>query len=182
VPITDDPPEDLMALEEKLAAALNQQVGNELAASNQYVAIAAYFDAAALAELAKFFYLQAEEEREHAMKFVKFVIDAGASLAIPEIRAPQAQFESAREAVALALHSEETVTKQIYSLVDIAKESSNYIAMRFLDWFVDEQFEEEATIGALLQVVERAGEEQLLLVEDLLARGGGQIEGPAGPE
>ena len=171
-----------MVLDEKLEAALNEQVGNELGASHQYVAIAAYFDTASLAELAKFFYRQSEEEREHAMKFVKFIIDSGGVLRIPEVRAPKPDFETAREAVALALHSEETVTQQIYNLMDIAKESSNYIAMRFLDWFVDEQFEEEATMGALLQVVERAGEEQLLLVEEYLARSGGEIEGPSGPD
>jgi len=163
-----------MVLEETLESALNQQVGNELAASNQYIAIAAYFDAASLAELAKFFYAQAEEEREHALKFVRFVVDSGGSLQIPEVGAPKADFEAAREAVALALQSEQTVTAQIYHLVDVAKESSNYAAIRFLDWFVDEQFEEEASMGALLQVVERAGEQQLLLVEDYLARGGAE--------
>lgn len=162
-----------MLTSEKLLAALNQQIGNEFGASLQYVAIASYFDAEALTGLARFFYRQADEERDHAMKFVRFVVDAEGTVEIPPIEAPQAGFQSAREAVKLALESEERVTRQIYGLVDIAKEDSNYIAIRFLDWFVDEQFEEVNTMGQLLQVVERAGEDSLLLVEEFLAREGG---------
>ncbi len=161
-----------MQLSEALTAAMNRQVGNELAASSQYIAIAAHFDAQALSRLAAFFYRQSDEEREHAMKFVHFIVEAGGALEIPEVPAPTASFASAAEAVALAVASEEGVTRQIYALVDQAKEDSDYIAQRFLDWFVDEQFEEMSVMGDLLQVVERAGEDQLLRVEEYLERGG----------
>ena len=75
----------------------------------------------------------------------------------------------------LALEWEQEVTRQVYGLVDIAKEDSNYIAVRFLDWFVNEQFEEVNTMATLLQVVKRAGEDGLLHVEEFLAREGGVI-------
>jgi ferritin len=159
-----------MLASEKLIKAINQQVGNEFGASLQYVAIASYFAGEALTGLARFFYRQADEERDHAMKFVKFVVDADGHLEIPAIPAPRSDFESARDAVQAALDWETEVTQQIYGLVDIARENSNYIAQRFLDWFVDEQFEEVNTMTELLQIVKRAGEDGLLFVEEFLAR------------
>ncbi len=165
-----------MQLSEQLTAKMNEQVGHELSASSQYIAIAAHFDNQALSRLAAFFYAQSDEEREHAMKFVHFIVEAGGALEIPAVPAPTARFASAAEAVALAVASEERVTRQIYALMDQAKADSDYIAQRFLDWFVDEQFEEMSTMGDLLQVVERAGEDQLLRIEEYLERGG-----PAGP-
>jgi ferritin len=169
-----------MQLSEELTMAMNQQVGHEFSASAQYIAIAAHFDAQALSRLADFFYRQSDEEREHAMKFVHFIVEAGGALEIPQVPAPQASFATAAEAVALAVASEERVTRQIYALMDQAKSDSDYIAQRFLDWFVDEQFEEMSTMGDLLQVVERAGEGELLRVEDYLERGG--PPGPSGEE
>lgn len=161
-----------MLAKDKLIDAFNAQVGHELGASHQYIAIAAHFDAQSLSGLARFFYRQSEEEREHAMKFVRFILDAGGDLRIPEIPAPQSELASARDAVALALTSEERVTAQIYALVELAKEDSNYIALRFLDWFVEEQFEEVTSMEELLQIVERAGEDGLLAVEEYLDREG----------
>ena len=166
-----------MLASKKLLSAMNQQVGNEFGASLQYVSIAAHFDREALSGLARFFYRQADEERDHAMKFARFVVDADGSLQIPAIPAPKSEFASAEQAVQLALEWEEEVTQQVYTLVDIAKEDSNYIAVRFLDWFVNEQFEVN-TMGTLLQVVKRAGEEGLLHVEEFLAREGGEIPPP----
>ena len=167
-----------MLASEKLLSAMNQQVGNEFGASLQYVSIAAHFDREALSGLARFFYRQADEERDHAMKFARFVVDADGALQIPAIPAPKSDFASAEEAVKLALEWEEEVTQQVFSLVDIAKEDSNYIAVRFLDWFVNEQFEEVNTMGTLLQVVKRAGEKGLLHVDEFLAREGGEIPPP----
>ncbi len=162
-----------MLLSDKLQAAMNEQIGNEFAASLQYVAVASYFDREDLKELARFFYRQAEEERDHAMKIVRFVIDADGSVRIPAVPAPKADFSGAGEAVAHALGGEEKVTAQIYGLVEIANQDANHIAARFLDWFVNEQFEEVSTMSSLLSVVRRAGEDQLLLVEEYLARAGG---------
>jgi len=167
---------------EKLVAALNRQVGNEMHASLQYVSIASHFDRENLPRLAQFFHRQAEEERDHAMKFVRFISDIGGVLEIPAIDSPKSRFGSAVEAVGLSLEWEHTVTEQIYRLVDIAKEDRNYIAMRFLDWFVNEQLEEMNTMDTLLSLVERAGEDNLLLVEEYLGEDGlAAVGGGASP-
>lgn len=159
-------------LSEKLMSALNEQIGHEFSASLQYVSIASFFDGQDLPELARFFYLQADEERDHAMKFVRFLVDSDGSVEIPALPTPRCGFGAAAEAVRQALEGEREVTDQIYRLVDIATADSNHIAVRFLDWFVNEQFEEVSSMQSLLAVVERAGEDNLLLVEQYLVREG----------
>lgn len=168
-----------MLVSSKIVAAFNVQIGNELGASLQYTSIASYFSNENLEELSKFFFRQADEERVHAMKFVRFLLDVDGSVAIPAMPAPKADFASAREAVALSLEWEEEVTRQIYGLVELAQEERNYVALRFLDWFVNEQREEVNLMSTLLGVVERAGESNLLYVEDYLARHGIQADAPA---
>ena len=171
-----------MLISERLEEALNRQVGREMGASLQYLAIAAYFDRLSLKQLARFFYRQSDEERTHAMKFLHFIIEAGGTVSLPEIAAPRGEFNTARECAELSLHWERQVTQQIYELVDTAHGDKNYIALRFLDWFVTEQLEEVSLMDGLLQIIERAGEENLLQVEDYMARenlvpaetGGGQ--------
>jgi ferritin len=160
-----------MLISQKLAAAINEQIGREFAASMQYVAIAAYFGAENLPELSGYFFNQAEEEREHAMKFVHHLIEAGERVTVPAISKPRDTFGSAEEAVKLSLDWEQEVTKQIYALVTMAQQDGNYITLHFLQWYVDEQLEEVSTMDQLLSVVRRAGN-QLLFVEDYIARVG----------
>ena len=170
-----------MLASDKLIDALNIQVGAELGASHQYTTIASYFDRENLPELSRFFFRQAAEERDHAMKFVGFVNDVEGIVRIPEIPAPKPEFSSAEEAVSLSLDWEKEVTQQIYGLVDIARAESNHIALRSLDWFVTEQLEEVSTMSTLLGVVRRAGENGLLNVENYLSReqgGGGADAAP----
>ena len=157
-----------MLLSEKINHAFNEQVGHELSNSNQYLSIANYFESEALFGLAKIYYTQAEEEREHAMKFIKFLLDAGGKVAIPAIPAPHSEFESAAEAAQLALDSELNTTRQIYDLVRLATEEKNYIALNMLQWFVSEQFEEVSSAQTRLSVIRRAGA-SVLMVEAYLA-------------
>lgn len=159
-----------MLISDKLEEALNRQVGREMGASLQYLAIAAYFDRQSLKQLARFFYRQSDEEREHAMKFLHFIIEAGGTVRLPEIAAPRGEFHTAAECAQLSLDWEREVTNQIYELVDCAKDDRNYIALRFLDWFVSEQLEEVSLMDGLLSIIKRAGEDNLLQVEDYLAR------------
>ena len=159
-----------MLISEKLEAALNRQVGREMGASMQYLAIAAYFDSQALKQLARFFYRQADEERAHSLKFLHFIIEAGGKVTVPAIAAPKANFGSAKECAELSRDWEREVTQQIYELVDCAHGDRNYIALRFLDWFVTEQLEEVSLMDNLLSIIERAGESNLLQVEDYLSR------------
>lgn len=158
-----------MLISKKTNNALNTQVGNEMGASLQYVEIAAYFSTEGLNVLANHFFRQADEERVHAMRLVKYVLDAGGDVAIPAIPAPQAKFKSAEEAVGLALEWEKTVTKQINSLVALAIKQEDYITQNMLQWFVNEQLEEISSMDNLLKVVQRAGK-NLLYVENYLAQ------------
>lgn len=160
-----------MLISEKLNQSMNKQIGSELGASNQYLKIAAYFDSESLPELAGFFYRQSDEEREHAMKFVHYIIDAGGVVEIPVIGAAPAEVASAEAAVKMALDWELEVTKQINSLMDQAISEKDHIAQQFLSWFVDEQLEEVSTMDALLSVVKRAAD-QLLFVEQYVERHG----------
>jgi bacterioferritin B len=157
-----------MLLSEKIIHAFNEQVGHELGNSNQYLCIANYFESEALFGLAKIYYTQAEEERAHAMKFIKFLLDAGGKVAIPAIPAPHSEFESAAEAAQLALDSELNTTRQIYDLVRLATEEKNYIALNMLQWFVSEQLEEVSSAQTRLSVIRRAGA-SVLMVEAYLA-------------
>ncbi|TLN28586.1 ferritin, partial [bacterium] len=125
---------------------INAQIGREFAASLQYVSIATYFDSQALKKLAGFFYKQAAEENEHALKFVKYVVDTGEEVVIPPVAAPKAKFASAEEAIGLALKWEEDVTVQIYHLMDIAVTKKDYLGQQFLAWYVTEQLEEVSTM------------------------------------
>jgi bacterioferritin B len=174
-----------MLASESLIEAFNQQIGNEMGASMQYIAIASYFDSETLPQLARFFYRQSEEERTHAMRFVKFINDVGGKVRIPALPAPQSEFSTAEEAVAKALAWEEEVTRQIYDLVEVAKADKNYVGVRFLDWFVEEQLEEVTSMNDLLAVIRRAGSDRLLFVEEYLVRQGVQgldSQAPAGGE
>jgi len=157
-----------MLLSDKLQAAFNAQIGHELANSNQYVAIAAWFDRESLKGLAKLFYKQAEEEREHAMKFVAFILEAGGKVEIPPIAGVQNDFASAEAAARLALDAEERTTGQINNLMAQAVAEQNYAAQNFLQWFVAEQVEEIATASMNLDIIKKAGA-NVLMVEAYLA-------------
>ncbi len=171
-----------MLASDKLIEAFNQQIGNEMGASMQYIAIASYFDSETLPQLAAFFYRQSEEERTHAMRFVKFINDVGGRVKIPALPAPQSDFASAEEAVGKALEWEEEVTRQIYDLVEIARGDRSYVGVRFLDWFVEEQLEEVSSMSDLLAVIRRAGQDRLLYVEEYLSRQGkAGLSSPAAP-
>lgn len=160
-----------MLISKKMNESLNEQTGHEFGASIQYVAIATHFDREGLPGLARHFYRQANEEREHAMRFVKFVVDAGGEVAIPAIPAPRSLFASAEEAVKLSADQEMEVTKQISALMDRAVKEGDHLTSNFLQWFVNEQLEEMSSMDTLLRMVRRAGEQGLLFVENYLAKG-----------
>ena len=162
-----------MLISKKINDAINQQIGNEFGASLQYVAIATHFDLEALPQLAAHFYKQAEEERDHAMRFVKYLVDADAHVAVPAVPAPKGKFNSAEEAVKLSLNWELEVTRQINRIVEMAKKEDDYTTDTFLQWFVKEQLEEVSSMDQLLKVIQRAGEKNLLRVEEYLARKAG---------
>jgi bacterioferritin B len=154
----------------KFHDAVSEQVAYEFGASQQYIAVAAYFDAETLPNLAAHFYRQAVEERNHAMMLVQFLLDADQQVTIPGVTAPRTEFANAVEPVALALDQEKRVTEQIAGLLKLAREEGDFVGEEAMHWFLKEQREEVSSMSDLLKLVERALESNILLAEDALAR------------
>jgi len=162
---------------ENFVERLNDQIGNELGAHNQYVAIAVHYDAETLPRLASFFYAQALEERDHAMMMVRYLLDAGAEPRIPALPAPHAAFGDLVEPVALALEQERRVSEQINALAALARGDQDLSSEQFMQWFIKEQVEEVSMVSDLLRVVQRACGNPLQ-AEEYLAREALGGEGP----
>ena len=161
-----------MLISKELTAAFNDEIGLELFASNQYLNMGAYLESLPLKKLAALFYKQAEEEREHAKKFVHYLNEVGGVVEIPEVKKPQATFKSVEEIIQVSLDWEIEVTNRINALMTLAIEQKDYAAQDFLRWFVTEQVEEVSTMDNLLKVVKAAGERSLIVVEAYLVHQG----------
>lgn len=155
----------------KAAQLLNEQVGHEFAASYQYIAVATWCDAEALPEMAKYFTKQADEERMHALKMVQFLNDTDQKVTFPAISAPKSDFESVEEVFQTSYDQEVQVTDQIKAIYDAAAEHNDRVTQNFLQWFLEEQVEEVASMDSLLKITRRAGND-LFRVEDYIARVG----------
>ena len=153
----------------KFHGLLKDQIRSEFCASQQYIAIAVYFDGDDLPQLAKHFYGQALEERNHAMMLVQYLLDRDIDVEIPGIDAVCNSFGTARDALALALDQERTVTEQITQLARVARDEGDYLGEQFMQWFLKEQVEEVAQMSTLVRVAERAGT-NLFNLEDFVAR------------
>lgn len=157
------------AIDTKFHSLLNDQVRSELGASQQYLAIAVYFDSADLPQLASFFYRQSVEERNHAMMLVRYLIDRDVTAEIPAVDPVRNSFETPRDAIALALDLERSVTDQISRLAATARDEGDYLGEQFMQWFLKEQVEEVAQMTTLVRIAERAGAD-LFHLEDFVAR------------
>ncbi len=168
--------------EKSFPDALNDQIANEFAAAMQYIGAAVYYDTETLPRLAHFFYRQAAEERTHAMMMVQYLLDVDEEVRIPDISAKETRFEDGVAPVRMALEQEGRVGEEIYALFALARETKDYRAEQFMQWFVKEQVEEVALMQDLLNVVERASD-NLLFVEDYLAREslGDEADDPTAP-
>ncbi len=157
-----------MIISKKMNDAINEEIGLELFASNQYISIASYFDDMALKLLANLFYKQSDEERAHAMKFVKYLNDAGGPVEIPAVKKPKSDFKGPEEAIKLALDWELDVTAHINNLMNLAIEEKDYASQDLLRWFVTEQVEEVSTMENLMKVVKMTGDKNVIMVEAYL--------------
>ncbi|MEV6136334.1 ferritin [Nocardia sp. NPDC051990] len=153
----------------KFHGLLHDQIRHEFTAEHQYIAIAVWFDNADLPQLAKRFYAQAVEERNHAMMIVQYFLDRDISVEISGIAPAKSQFENAREPIALALAQEKNVTDQIIQLASTAREEGDYLGEQFMQWFLKEQVEEVANMTTLLTIADRAGS-NLFDLENFIAR------------
>jgi ferritin len=166
---------------QRFADQLNVQIGNELAAHNQYLAVAVHYDALTMPRMAAFFYGQAMEERSHAMMMVQYLLDTDADVVIPGVDAPVATFPDVVAPVRLALDQERKVTEQINGLLKTAREESDFASEQFMQWFIKEQVEEVATMSDLLAVVER-NRDDIEDIEEYVAREvGDDTDDPTAP-
>jgi len=150
--------------------ALNEQIGHEFAASQQYIAIAVWYDGETLPQLASHFYRQAVEERNHGLMIVQHLLAARKPVSIPAVAEPVNQFADPVAPVRLALEQEERVTEMIQGLALLARKEGDLVGEQFLAWFLKEQLEEMSSMADLLTTVERAAATNILLAEDYLAR------------
>ncbi|MGH3524607.1 MAG: ferritin [Mycobacterium sp.] len=158
----------------KFHALLQEQIDNEFTTAQQYIAMAVYFDDADLRQLAKHFYRQAVEERNHAMMLVQYLLDRDVRVEISGVDGVRNQFDTPRDALALALDQERAVTEQISRLAAAARDEGDYLGEQFMQWFLKEQVEEMALMTTLLRVADRAGA-NLFDLENFVAR---EIEAP----
>jgi len=153
----------------RFADLLNAQIGHELAAHNQYLSCAVYYDALTMPQMAAFFYAQALEERTHAMMMVQYLLDTDSEVCIPGVEAPVPSFADVVAPVELALAQERRVTEQINALLRTAREEFDFASEQFMQWFIKEQVEEMASMSDLLAVVRR-NVEDIDDIEEYVAR------------
>jgi bacterioferritin B len=158
----------------KFHALLQEQIYSEFTNAQQYIAMAVYFDGAELRQLAKHFYAQAVEERNHAMMLVQYLLDRDARVEIPGVDGVRNQFDTPRDALAQALDQERAVTEQVSRLAAVARDEGDYLGEQFMQWFLKEQVEEVALMTSLVRVADRAGA-NLFDLENFVAR---EIDSP----
>ncbi len=142
-------------LSNKLYEALNAQMNYEFYSSHVYFAMASYCENENYEGFAQFFHEQAEEERTHGMKLYKYIQDRGEQAVITGFENPNNQFSSILDAFEKGLEHEKEVTARIYSLAELAADAKEYATISFINWFLDEQVEEEASFEGIIQKLKR---------------------------
>ncbi len=142
-----------------IEAVLNNQIKKEAHSSAMYLAMASWCDRNGYDNSADYFYKQAEEEREHQMKFFKYVLDMGGTAISPEVSNIKIEFNSFREVFEDALDQEIAVTESIKSIASVCYKEQDYVTLEFLNWFFKEQREEEYKARRALELFEVIGEE-----------------------
>ena len=160
-----------MMFSKKMLTRLNEQVKNEFHASWLYMAMAFALEDMNLKGFANWFYAQADEEREHAMKIANYIMDQGGQVTLTELPKPKTEYKSVEEIVKGALDHELKVTKQINEIAMMAEKESDLATRQFMAWFIDEQVEEVSSVTNLLEMVKMAQTPgQLLMLQGHLKR------------
>lgn len=147
-------------ISKKIENALNDQLNKEMYSSYLYLSMAAYFENKNLNGMANWMKIQAQEEYEHAMKFYDFILKLGGKVKLATIEAPQTEWKSPKEVFGNSLKHEQFVSKSIHKLLDLAIEESHHPTKSFLQWFVDEQVEEEDTVQQIVENFNLIGEDK----------------------
>ncbi len=151
----------------QFADLLRSQVRNEFTASQQYIAIAVWFDGQDLPRLAARFYAQSVEERNHAMMMVRYFLDREWEVGIPGVDAVRNDFSAPADPIAVALAQERSVTEQCEALFRAARTDGDVLSEQFMLWFLKEQVEEVSSMSTLLTIAERAGADWFQIEEHL---------------
>lgn len=153
-------------ISKKIAAALNDQVNNEFQAYWSYLAMSFACEAMGFGTFGKWFHAQAIEEQGHALKFTEYLSDQGVDVNLAALTKPKANYKSVEEVTKTALKQEQGVTASINKIVKLARAENDYATENFLQWFIQEQVEEEATFVNLLELIKMCSSPgQLLMLE-----------------
>ncbi len=145
-------------MNKKVTDELNKQINEELASAYIYLSMSAYFESTNLPGFSHWMIKQAEEEIEHTMKIYNYVNERGARVELTEIAKPAFEWKSPIDAITAAYNHEVHITKRIHFLVDLAREQKDHATENFLQWFVKEQVEEEASADEIVQKLKMVGE------------------------
>ena len=144
-------------LSKEMEKELNLQINKELYSAYYYMAMAAWADSQNLDGVANFFKVQAQEEITHVQKFYDYVNERGGRVVLDAIDKPQTDYKDIEEVFTLAYEHEQYVSQRIHHLVDLAIKENDHPTKTFLDWFVTEQVEEEASMDAILKKIKMVG-------------------------
>ena len=150
-----------MKISPKLKKALNDQVALEASASNSYLAMASWCEVTGYQGAASYFYAQSDEEKTHMLKIIHYLNDVGAVATIPAVKAPTSSYKSLEGLIKTALKNEQAVTKAIHKMVEIAQKEKDHSTYAFLEWFVNEQVQEETKFETILQKFDLLGRDKL---------------------
>jgi ferritin len=147
-----------MELSKKLQDAINDQIKEELASAYIYLSMAAYCESMNLGGFAKWMVAQSLEEQSHAMKFYNYIYDRGGRVVLQALEQPPESFDGPIDVFEKTLAHEQYITSRIHKLYAMAVEENDYASLSILQWFVDEQVEEEKTAGDILEALKTLGE------------------------
>jgi ferritin len=154
-----------MRISTEMAKSINDQIFYEASSTNTYIAMGSWCERVGYDGSAAFFFEQAAEENGHMLKFIHYINGVGAESIIPAIEKPPNSFESLESTFQFGLKSEQTVTKAIYDLVDMTEKEKDRSTYLFLQWFINEQIEEEMLFHTILQKFDLLGRDKLAVYQ-----------------
>ncbi len=150
-----------MNISKEMEKAFNSQIQKEIESSYLYLSMSTWFDSEDLPGFAHWMRKQAAEETEHAMKMVSFVTERSGRVILEAIPAPKSSWKTPMDVLTETLGHEQMVTKRIYDMVNLAAKEGDLASASYLDWFVKEQVEEEASANEIIAVLKKVGDSQV---------------------
>lgn len=152
-------------LKQAIVDAFNAQIEKEGYSSNLYLSMAIWAETEGLEGVSKWLYAQAEEEKMHMLKFIAFVNERGGKAVVPAFEKPPVNWDSVKQLFDEVLKHEEYITESIHSLIPIIQKENDYAALNWIQWFVDEQMEEEASVQAIIDKLNLLGDKNLYMFD-----------------